>query len=241
LLHQIPSVKTGEPRLEFLVVCNDANAFKVLTEVIRNLHGRLNCASSAGAAMDYLTRRKVDGIVIDMKIPGAMDLVACVRTCNSNKLSVVFAYIDSAQEAKIALQAGANFVWNRPLNAQVVADSFKAAARMMVAERRRFFRYPLMLPVELKVNGVCEDATMANLSEGGMAIWNLRSHVPTTELEFSFSLPFGGHIQGHGEIAWTNGEGSLGIRFHILPDRAYTYLFSWLNRRDRFMFRRPAV
>src|SRR5882757_2010618 len=80
LLLQIAPAKSAVPVLEFLVVGNHANAFRILTEVIRDVQGRLNCASSAGAAMDYLARRKADGIVIDMGIPGAIDLMACVRT-----------------------------------------------------------------------------------------------------------------------------------------------------------------
>jgi len=56
--------QSAVPRLEFLVVCNNANAFKALTAAVHDVDGRLNCASSAGAAMDYLARRKADGIVI---------------------------------------------------------------------------------------------------------------------------------------------------------------------------------
>jgi len=241
VLHQIASEKNAGARLEFLVVCTHAITFKILTAAIHDVNGRLNCASSSGAAMDYLARRKVDGIVIDMGIPGALDLLACVRTASSNKLSVVFACVSSEQQAKVALQVGANFVLYEPFQSEAILQSFKTASRMMGTERRRFFRYPLMLPLELKVSGRREDVMMANLSEGGMAIWNLRPYVPGTLLEFSFRLPFGGHILGQGEITWTNGEGSSGVRFHILPDRAYTHLFGWLSRQDQTMFRRPPV
>jgi CheY-like chemotaxis protein len=239
VLQQIVPTKSGSSGLEFLVVCNDSNVFRILDTVIQDVRGRLNCAPSAESAMNYLARRKADGIVIDMRIPGALDLVVRVRTASSNRFSIVFACIGSAQDAKIALQAGANFVLNEPLETAAVAESFKAALAMMSAERRRFLRYALMLPVVLKLNGATEDGTMANLSEGGMAIWNLRHHVPATILNFGFTLPFGGLIEGKAEIAWTNGEGTTGIRFHILPDQAYTHLFKWLTRRDRPTFRPP--
>ena len=152
----------------------------------------------------------------------------------------LYAYRVSAG-TEAALQAGTNFVLKEPLQSAAVAESFKAASRMMVFERRRFFRYPLMLPVELKLDGVDKEGTMTDLSEGGMAIWSLNTHAPGTALEFSFTLPFGGTIQGQGKIAWTETDGSSGVSFHLLPDHAYVHLFSWLSRRGKSLFHRPTV
>jgi CheY-like chemotaxis protein len=218
--------------LEFLAVCNDSTLFTVIAAAVRELGGRLNGAPSCASAADYVVRRKIDGIVIDMGIPAALPFLARVRSGNANKFSVVFACLDSPMAATHVQRAGANFILAKPLDVARVVQVFAAAAPLMAAEKRRFFRYPLMLPVALRAYAMQDQGTMANLSEGGMALWSVREYAPGSAVEFSFTLPFGGAIRGQGEIAWTSPDGAVGIKFNILPDSAYTHLFAWLSRRD---------
>lgn len=220
------------PSLEFLVVCNDSAVFKTVAAAIRLVNGRLNCAPCTAPARDYISRRKVDGIVIDMKLPGALDLITRVRRGSSNRFTVIFACMGPSPETQFAIRAGANFVMHRPLLPDKVANLFAVAAGMMVAEKRRYFRYPLMVPVELQMKEREVESTMCNLSEGGMALWSLYYHTPGSLLQFAFEVPFGGLIRGQGNVAWTNADGLAGIKFHILPDQAYTNLSSWIARRD---------
>jgi CheY-like chemotaxis protein len=241
LFQQIVHTQPSVPVFEFLVVGNNSRVFDTLSAAMPDMCGRMNCASSASSALDHIARRKVDGIVIDMNTPGAVDLLGRVRRIGRTQSLVIFACIASPQEEKIALQAGANFVLNEPLESSAVAASFKAASRMMVAEHRRFFRYPLMLPVVLRVNGVDGGGTIVNLSEGGMAIWSLGPHSPGRNLAFAFTFPYGGGVYGQGEIAWTGTDGNSGVRFQSVPDDAYVPLYGWLRRRDRSMFNRPII
>lgn len=219
-------------KLEFLVISQDNSVFKTVATAIRQVNGRLNCAPNTRTARDYLTRRKVDGIVIDMNLLGALELIRSLRAASPNRLSVVFACMGAAPETQFAISAGANFVLHRPLLPERIARIFTLAATMMVAEQRRYFRYPLMIPVELKMKEREVESTMANLSEGGMAIWSLYYHSPGSSIDFAFELPYGGLIRGKGEVAWTNADGLTGIKFDILPDQAYSHLASWIHRRE---------
>lgn len=226
------SVQSSSSSLEFLAVCNDPAAFTVMAAAIHEVDGRLNCAPTCAAAADYLARRKIDGIVVDMSVPGALEFLRRVRSGNANKFSVVFACLDPAKEASPVLGAGANFILRKPLDRARMMQAFAAAVPLMAAEKRRFFRYSLMLPVALTVGKESDHSTMSNLSEGGMAVWSVREYAPGTAVGFSFTLPFGGLIRGEGRVAWTNPEGAMGIKFQILPDSAYSHLYGWLNRRD---------
>lgn len=224
--------QTAPSGFEFLVVCSDNSIFKTLAAAIHQVKGRLACTPHLMTAQDYISRRKVDGIVIDMGLPGATALIHRVRRSARNRTSVVFACMGQMPETQFAIRAGANFVLHRPFALNRVATILNSAAAMMGAEKRRCNRYPLMVPVELNVKGRQIESTMSNLSEGGMAIWSLYYHAPGTVLEFAFEIPFGGLIRGKGEVAWTNGDGLTGIKFHILPDRSYTHLSGWINRRE---------
>jgi DNA-binding response OmpR family regulator len=225
-------IQSSSPSLEFLVVCSDAVAFPILAAAIRHVGGRLNCAPTCTAAADYLARRKIDGIILDAAIPGAMEFLDGVRISSSNKFSVLFGILEANQDAAPILEAGANIVLYKPLDPEEISQSISSAVSLMSAEKRRFFRYPLIVPVSLALAGKQKQVTMANLSEGGMAVWSVRNHLPGAQVEFSFRLPFGRVIRGQGEIAWIANDGNAGVRFHILPDGAYTHLYGWLNRRN---------
>src|SRR5262249_22550365 len=225
--HQI-----GQSNFEFLVVCSDHSIFKTLATAIRQVNGRLACTPHVATARDYVGRRKVDGIVIDMSLPGAMELIGRVRGSAPNRSTVVFACMGPVPESQFAIHAGANFVLHQPYVPPRVASTIRAAAAMMVAEKRRYFRYPLMVPVELNVRDRQMEGTMSNLSEGGMAIWSLFYHAPGTTIEFAFEIPFGGLVRGTGEVAWTNADGLSGIKFNPLPDQSYSHLSGWIARRE---------
>jgi DNA-binding NarL/FixJ family response regulator len=231
-LSNLAAVHNARTELEFLVVCKDHQIVKAVAAAIHTLHGRLNCASSVTTARDYLGWRKVDGIVIDMNLPGAPELIGRMRGGSPNRFSVVFACVDSPAESQVAIRAGANFVLHQPLLPDKIAHIFTAAADMMVAEKRRYFRYPLMVPVELKMKERQVESTMSNLSEGGMAIWSLYYHTPGSSIQFAFEIPFGGLIRGDGEVAWTNADGLAGIKFNVLAEEACNHLSAWIARRD---------
>jgi DNA-binding response OmpR family regulator len=219
------------PSLEFLVISDDKALFQTVAMAVASIHGNLNCAATAATARDLTAQRRMDGIVVDMGFPGALEMLKWVRSSSVNRSSVIFACLSSEPETQLAVHAGANFVLRQPRLPERVAHVFATAVPMMVAEKRQYFRYPLMVPVELKIREREVESTMSNLSEGGMAIWSLFYHAPGTTIHFAFELPFGGLVRGDGDVAWSSGDGLAGIRFHPLLDEAARHLAAWIQRR----------
>jgi DNA-binding response OmpR family regulator len=223
----------SRPELEFLVVGDDQALVQIVAGAIESVKGRVNCASAAAVARDFVARRRVDGIIVDMRLTGALEVLVQIRGSSSaNRSAVVFACLGAEPETQSAVQAGANFVLRSPLGKERISHVLAAALPLMLAEKRQCFRYPLMVPVELKVRERTVETTMSNLSEGGMAIWSLFYHAPGTSIQFAFELPFGGLVRGHGHVAWSNGDGLAGIRFLELPHEAAGHLAAWLQRRE---------
>jgi CheY-like chemotaxis protein len=216
---------------EFLVVSKDNGFFQSVAAGIHQVRGRLNCTPSIATARDYVAWRKVDGIVVDMSLPGALELIRRVRAASPNRFSAVFACIGASPETQVAIDAGANFVLHRPLLPDKIARVLNAATDLMVAEKRRYLRHPLMVPVEVRMKEREVESTMSNLSEGGMAIWSLYYYAPGSSVHFAFEIPFGGLVRGEGEVAWTNADGLAGVRFRTLYDQAPAHLSAWIARR----------
>src|SRR5216684_14065 len=101
------SIQPAVQNLEFLVVCDDYPVLKTITGAIEKLQGRWNCAPGIVSAKDYVARRKIDGIIVDTSVQGALELMRAVRTSSSNKFSVIFACAQTSAESGGAIQAGA--------------------------------------------------------------------------------------------------------------------------------------
>jgi hypothetical protein len=137
----------------------------------------------------------------------------------------------------VALSAwsGANFVLQKPLAALSVASTLRVVCTLMFAERQRYFRHPVSLPVVLQLGSDSElKAVATDLSEGGMAVRCARSLEPgrtgTVRFQLSETQPA---LQARVQVAWTDGEGRCGLRFSDMSRAARSALGRWLQTRTR--------
>lgn len=205
------------------------------TTVNRAIHdfvGAANTTSDTAAAMAYITRRKLDGIFIDMRIEGALNLVGSIRRGSSNRFMAVFACAGEHEDASRLLNAGANFVVHKPLDPVEVAMVLESAGPMLEAERQRYLRHHLVLPVVLKTTDTREQKAMtSNISRGGMAVRCRQSLKPGSAIHFALELPLGEPVRGRGEVAWANTDGHMGIRFYLMGEEVKATLWRWMEQR----------
>ncbi len=156
--------------LEFLLVSNDYATLTAVSGGVKKYGAKFALVPTAEAARDYLERKKIDGVFVDMQVPGALELIEAVRKGVSNGKAAIFACVQSAKESTATLNAGANFLLRAPLSAEGVALHITIAKDIMLRERRKYFRHPVNLPVSLKDGETEQHARIVNLSEGGMAV-----------------------------------------------------------------------
>lgn len=215
--------------LDLLAISNDYSALKVIVSVCQGMGARLESLSSITGASDHVRRNKVDGVIVDMRMEGARAFIEALRNAGSNHATVVFACTESSMQSQQALQAGANMLVQKPLEFENLASLLKASAPLLEEERRRYFRHPLVIPLTISYNGVQHRALTSNMSQTGMAIRSFRPFQSRSSVEFSFELPSGPSIKGHGEVMWVDSEGRVGIRFIFLDCSGDYPLADWLN------------
>jgi len=225
--------------LEFVLVSSDYAAVTALSRGVKKYGAKSSLSPGAESARDSLRRRKVDGILVDMELPGALELIMDIRKGTSNSKSAIFACVQSSKESTITLSAGANFLLLKPLTAESVTLHITIAKEMMEREHRRYFRHPMDLPVLLKDADGDQPARMTNLSEGGLAVRTTRVLKHSSMIEFEFELPFGEALSGRGQVAWTNQEGMSGILVHSFHGKGREQLEAWLIAREKLST--PAV
>jgi hypothetical protein len=97
-----------------------------------------------------LSSAKYEGLVLDCDtVPAALSVLGRVRESRPNKDAVVFAVATGADRRNQALQDGAHFLLQRPIESAEIKRTLHIAFDLMRGERRRYFRCAADLPVEL--------------------------------------------------------------------------------------------
>jgi hypothetical protein len=217
--------------LEFLVVTGDYHMATAVAAGLKQVGASFILAPNCEEGRGYEGRHRFDGIIIDLEVPSARDLILSIRQGTSNHDATVFACMSRGKAPSISLVPGANYLLHHPITAESVASHVTAARKNMTRERRRFFRHPMNQPVFLTANGVEQRAILTNLSEGGMAVRMVKPIGHPRAVEFKFELSGMPTIEGKGQVAWANNEGLIGVEFQLLRGEGRQSLKKWLGER----------
>jgi DNA-binding response OmpR family regulator len=226
------TVATTPITLEFLLVSKDHSTLKTVKAAMHGLGSNLNCSTTPDAALFYMSRHRLDGVILDLDVSSAVSLIASIRQGMANRRAFIFVCVENGLDPATALKGGANVLLHKPLDLKTITSNIIAFQGIMASERRRYFRHHVTIPVSLTANGAVHRVMIENLSEGGMAVNVLRSPVERSSLiEFSFELPFGPRVNGRAQIMWVNQAGLTGLEFRLLHGQSKDHLVTWLKKR----------
>jgi len=217
--------------LESLLVSRDAEVVRVLRPTLEKLAIDVEVCRGARSGNEILLAEKFDAVIVDCDdLHEGLQVLENLRRGTSNRNSVAFAIVNGNTSTQKAFQLGANFVLPKPVSALNAMRCFGAAVGFMVRERRRYFRYPVEMPVTV-VFGEGQElkCTATNISDGGMAI-SFRGKIPRGGVSrVVFELPgTATPIEPKAQIAWADGTGRAGLRFTDVA-KSHQQLEQWLN------------
>src|SRR5579863_6692138 len=204
-----------------LLVSADPSTAHLFGQALHELSVSTNLCPEVPAAIRLLTSQKLDAVIVDLQLgeqSGA--IVDELRDSASNRTAVTFGIGDYDIEAMADFRKKVDFIFERPLSLPSIRKTLKAAYGMILRERRRYFRCPISIPVNILRKGVGEvRCTSINVSGGGMA---LTAPVPLTPGEIvclQFRLPNRDEaLCAESTICWYK-KGNLGVRFLSISDR----------------------
>src|SRR5207244_10897963 len=136
---------TQPQELEFVLVSSDYATMQAVSKGVKKLGAKFVLVPTAHEARECLNRRKIDGVFVDMDVPGALGLIESTRKGTSNSKAVIFACGGSTKESTQILSAGANFLLSKPLNEEGVALHITIYKDLLVHVHRGDFRSPVYL------------------------------------------------------------------------------------------------
>jgi CheY-like chemotaxis protein len=218
--------------LESLLLSCDAALIRTMRPTLEKLAIEVEICREARKATDFLVAEKFDAIIVDCDdLTGGLELLQGLRTTPSNKNSAVFAVLNGKYTTtQQAFDMGANFVLQKPISHLNAARCFNAALGFMTRERRRYFRQPVKMMVQIHVDETEIKAASSNLGQGGIAVL-LRQVLPENATpRLTFTLPgTDTSMNLESEVAWVDIKGSIGFRFRNVPERSREALEKWLD------------
>jgi diguanylate cyclase (GGDEF)-like protein/PAS domain S-box-containing protein len=190
------------------------------------------CRDAASAGL-LLKRRKFDAVIVDLRLGEQSGVIMDeVRLSSSNRTSVTFGISDNDADFTSAYRKRSQFIFKRPLSARSIHKTLEPAYGLILRERRRYFRYPISIPVIIRREGTQEVwCNSVNISEGGMALSTIIPHIAGETVRVQFTLP--DHetaCSTESTICWGK-TGRLGIRFASLSDEQKSELDVWLSQK----------
>jgi DNA-binding response OmpR family regulator len=237
----VPSKNLG---VRALLVSADIQTIDLLCYYMGKLAMHVDVCSDFVSAARKLCHAKYEAIVVDFKeATAALDLLKKSREMTSHKAAVVIAVLNANDEMPSAFRAGASFVLVKPILPAVLVRTLKVSYPMMVNERRRYFRCPVRIQVQVSGGSRADSmATTVNISELGIALTNSPTLQVGDRVVLQLTLP--GMVVSakiSAEVCWRNDEGNAGLEFVQVPVAVKEQLKSWLSGRLEESLQEEAV
>jgi len=135
--------------ISVLLVCRDSAETSLITEVMRKF-GISVRHSVETEALELVKYQKFEAAVVDFNVPLASMILDQLHGSASNKTAVTFAILNGKSGRASSLKVRASIVLHRPLSPSLMYRTLQAAYGMILHERRRYFRCPIVVPVTLQ-------------------------------------------------------------------------------------------
>ena len=227
MISQVEQQKLGSA----LLVSRDFAATRQIGDAMQEHGISVEISTDISLAWEKLSRRKYEAIVVDASLgQKAFYLFQQIRQSASNRTAVTFAITDDQTDTALALKHGFGFALERPLTQESIAHTLKVAYGLILRERRRYFRHPVIVPAVVSRKAASEIfARTVNISEGGVAIQTSVPLEPGLEagLEFTLDDPRL-RIKCDARVCWQNEDGKAGLSFVAMPFDLISALSQWL-------------
>lgn len=218
-----------------LVVCADQDSASLLKAALSEMGMAVEHTPSISRGMGLLNEKRFDAIVLDYRADqSSEEFLARMRQSAKNRDALLIALVDEGFNARPVFGLGANFVLYRPLTAERTRLSLNAARSLMRRDRRRNPRQRVSSTANVSYPGAPElNATMVDLSDGGVLITTRNRPPKSGKVYFEFALPGQQNlVRLSGEVAWQDSSGRSGIRFLDVPQASRRLIQTWLQQNN---------
>jgi len=216
--------------LSSMVVSRDWQEVSVLECILGGLHIDVAVESDTQRALARLTKSKVDALIVDCDLNGTCQFFRELQR-EAPRASTVPLVIMGSSPAKHDMEGtGAMYAFDKPISVEQAVRTLSAARNMILDGRLRYHRAGLEAPVTLLGRHQKRaEGQLINLSQGGLQV-RVDSGFDTSEASrVAFELPGTKRgVKAEVEVAWSDKQGNVGIRFVNMTREMKSTLRLWL-------------
>jgi DNA-binding response OmpR family regulator len=215
--------------LSSMVVSRDWQEVSVLECILGGLHMDVAVESEPERALSRLNSSKIDALIVDCDLNGSGQLFRELQHDSPRASTVPLVIMGGAKNQDLQ-STGAMFAFDKPISVEQAVRTLSAARNMILDGRLRYHRVGLEAPVTFTGRRQKKiSAQLTNLSLGGLQV-RLEDRTSAAELmSASFDLPgTKSPLKADVEVAWSDGNGNIGIRFVKIAPQMHQTLRVWL-------------
>ena len=180
-------------------------------------------------AVERLVERSYSALVVDLEASGSENVLRMAHLLPPAERPVVFAMVGERIPVATAYEFRANFVLYKPLQAEQVSRTLRAARGFMPMERRGSARRAVKSMVHFDLPGSTGyPAMLLDVNASGMSVQTTGALPLRDTVPFRLQLPQGGLVRGAADVLWTDSSGRAGLIFSRLATQARESLVAWL-------------
>jgi DNA-binding response OmpR family regulator len=223
--------------LQTLLISKDDSTAEMLIRVLAELGVAVDRSTAVDVATSRLQEERFDQVIIDFEDPdSARRLLEICRDVTGPERNppVTVALVDNPSQIRSILGSGAHFVLVKPLSAEQAKNSLRTATAVLRRERRMSFRVAVQTAISIRMSdGSVVEGILLDLSKGGLDVLAANPLPKATAVNVNFVLPNGDiTIDAEAEVAWSNANGQVGLRFLNMSGTATMQFDEWLTARS---------
>jgi hypothetical protein len=226
---------TSDMAFECLLLSRDPAVVSTMNKLLGDLSISTNVCFSSSRALDQLSERSTDLIIVDWEDDSA-DLLHRLREFGQWQKPTVVAVSSGDCGAP-----GVHVVLRKPVTEASGTKSLKAAYSRMLYDYRRHARYALMSSVQAvddKHRRV--DLLITDIGDGGVGLSSKEEFSVGDVLSFHLLLPGAARpIRIEARVQWTRKYGAAGCEYLRIPPADLNILHDWLK--NRIQIKKPLV
>jgi CheY-like chemotaxis protein len=216
-------------QLSCLLVTGDLQLESAVRTALERSNVAVRSSTTADRALQVMRTQHFDGLIVDCEGYTGLGLIKAIRNGRSNSQSAILAVVDERADTSPALASGANFALKKPVSGPRLDAYLNVGLVFLNREFRRYYRHKVDLPLTVVCQGVESNATIANVSQGGLGIRTAGLVKLEGAVEVRFTPPeIGSEIVAKGEVAWASQRGQAGIRLLSMSAPSAEAFDNWL-------------
>ena len=210
-------------RLRILAVDDEQETLNVFAQTVAALGYDVVALADSQEAAKRIASEKFDLIALDSQMPklGGFELAERVRTSPSNQGVPILLLTgrDAGDAVRRGFALGVTFYLEKHLNAEKLRGLFSVARGMIIQQRRRYVRLPVVVSVECSVEGRRFQTRSVDLAQGGILLESSGGLSADETVQVQFSLPgIREPLNLTGRVVRKTSQGGLAVEF-IKPEQ----------------------